>query len=92
LNLVPFALYNAFTDTSFGGSPAGIIRFCHQYDIQTVVAFSREVENVENSVHVRDFCPALASITHHRPGWTSAAYSVVIFIAWQHKPGAQTKC
>jgi len=53
----------------------GIIRFCHKYDIQTVVAFSREVENPENTLHVRDFCPAVGVAESAAAGTTNAALS-----------------
>jgi trans-2,3-dihydro-3-hydroxyanthranilate isomerase len=51
----------------------GIVRFCHAYDIQTVVAFCREVENADNTLHVRDFCPAVGVAESAAAGTTNAA-------------------
>ena len=51
----------------------GIVRFCHAHDIQTVVAFSLEVENTDNTLHVRDFCPAVGVAESAAAGTTNAA-------------------
>ena len=51
----------------------GIVRFCHAHDIQTVVAFSHEVENTDNTLHVRDFCPAVGVAESAAAGTTNAA-------------------
>ena len=51
----------------------GIVRFCHAHDIQTVAAFSLEVENTDNTLHVRDFCPAVGVAESAAAGTTNAA-------------------
>lgn len=49
----------------------GIIRFCHAHGIETVVAFSTEVEQEGRSVHVRDFCPAVGVAESAAAGTTN---------------------
>lgn len=52
-----------------------IIHFCHQHDIQTVAVFSTEVEVSGNTLHVRDFCPAVGVAESAAAGTTNAALS-----------------
>ena len=53
----------------------GIVRFCNAHSIQTIVAFSREVEIDGNTLHVRDFCPAVGVAESAAAGTTNAALS-----------------
>ncbi len=52
-----------------------IIRFCNQYGIQTIAVFCTEVENTANTLHVRDFCPAVGVAESAAAGTTNAALS-----------------
>ena len=51
----------------------GIINFCHKHDIQTIAAFSKQVEKLENTIHVRDFCPAVGVPESAAAGTTNGA-------------------
>ena len=51
----------------------GMIDFCKANGIETIAAFCREVENPENSIHVRDFCPAVGVSESAAAGTTNAA-------------------
>ncbi len=53
----------------------GMIEFCHAYGIETIAVFCSEVENVDNSIHVRDFCPAVGVNESAAAGTTNAALS-----------------
>ncbi len=53
----------------------GIVSFCHQHNIETVVAFSTETENRDSTIHVRDFCPAVGVAESAAAGTTNAALS-----------------
>ena len=52
---------------------SAIIAYCHDYDIETVVVFTRQVEIPGNHVHVRDFCPAVGVPESAAAGTTNAA-------------------
>ncbi|MCP4433739.1 MAG: PhzF family phenazine biosynthesis protein [Gammaproteobacteria bacterium] len=52
-----------------------IVRFCHQHDIQTIAVFCSEVEQAANTLHVRDFCPAVGVAESAAAGTTNAALS-----------------
>jgi len=51
----------------------GMIEFCHDYGIETIAVFCTEVENAQNSIHVRDFCPAVGVSESAAAGTTNAA-------------------
>ncbi len=46
---------------------------CRASDVHTVACFSMETENAENTLHVRDFCPALGVDEVPASGTTNAA-------------------
>jgi trans-2,3-dihydro-3-hydroxyanthranilate isomerase len=51
----------------------GMIEFCHAYGIETIAVFCTEVENTRNTIHVRDFCPAVGVSESAAAGTTNAA-------------------
>ena len=51
----------------------GMIEFCHAYGIETIAVFCTEVEDARNSIHVRDFCPAVGVSESAAAGTTNAA-------------------
>lgn len=51
----------------------GMIDFCRANGIETIAVFCREVENDANSIHVRDFCPAVGVSESAAAGTTNAA-------------------
>ena len=51
----------------------GMIEFCHAYGIETIAVFCTEVENACNTIHVRDFCPAVGVSESAAAGTTNAA-------------------
>ena len=51
----------------------GMIAFCRANGIETIAVFCREVENTANSIHVRDFCPAVGVSESAAAGTTNAA-------------------
>ncbi len=51
----------------------GMIEFCHAYGIETIAVFCTEVENARNTIHVRDFCPAVGVSESAAAGTTNAA-------------------
>jgi PhzF family phenazine biosynthesis protein len=51
----------------------GMIEFCHAYGIETIAVFCTEVENAHNTIHVRDFCPAVGVSESAAAGTTNAA-------------------
>lgn len=53
----------------------GMIEFCHAYGIETIAVFCTEVEDSNNSIHVRDFCPAVGVSESAAAGTTNAALS-----------------
>ena len=52
---------------------AGMVEFCTENDIETIAVFCREVENPDNTIHVRDFCPAVGVSESAAAGTTNAA-------------------
>ncbi len=52
---------------------SGMVDFCNAHGIETVAAFCREVEDPENTIHVRDFCPAVGVSESAAAGTTNAA-------------------
>lgn len=52
-----------------------IVRFCNQHGIQTIAVFCSEVEQATNTMHVRDFCPAVGVAESAAAGTTNAALS-----------------
>jgi PhzF family phenazine biosynthesis protein len=52
---------------------SGMIEFCHAYGIETIAVFCTEVENAQNTIHVRDFCPAVGVSESAAAGTTNAA-------------------
>ena len=52
---------------------SGMVDFCNAHGIETIAAFCREVENPENTIHVRDFCPAVGVSESAAAGTTNAA-------------------
>ena len=50
-----------------------MVRFCHAYDIETIVAFCTETEGAGYDLHVRDFCPAVGVAESAAAGTTNAA-------------------
>lgn len=52
-----------------------IVRFCNQHGIQTIAVFCSEVEQTTNTLHVRDFCPAVGVAESAAAGTTNAALS-----------------
>lgn len=53
----------------------GMVEFCHAYGIETIAVFCTEVENSDNQVHLRDFCPAVGVSESAAAGTTNAALS-----------------
>ena len=51
----------------------GMIDFCRSNGIETIAVFCREAENPDNSIHVRDFCPAVGVSESAAAGTTNAA-------------------
>ena len=54
---------------------SGLVPFCHDHEVETVVVFCDEVERPESTVHVRDFCPAVGVAESAAAGTTNAALS-----------------
>jgi len=55
---------------------SGMIEFCHAYGIETIAVFCvfcTEVENTQNTIHVRDFCPTVGVSESAAAGTTNAA-------------------
>ena len=51
----------------------GMIDFCRTNGIETIAVFCREVENPDNRIHVRDFCPTVGVSESAAAGTTNAA-------------------
>jgi PhzF family phenazine biosynthesis protein len=51
----------------------GLVRFCHEYGIETVAVFCTEVERPDHTLHLRDFCPAVGVPESAAAGTTNAA-------------------
>ena len=54
---------------------SGMVEFCHANGIETIAVFCTEVENSDNQVHLRDFCPAVGVSESAAAGTTNAALS-----------------
>jgi PhzF family phenazine biosynthesis protein len=52
---------------------AGLIRFCHAHELQTIAVFCTEVERPGHGLHVRDFCPAVGVSESAAAGTTNGA-------------------
>ena len=50
-----------------------MVDFCNAHGIETIAVFCREVEDPENTIHVRDFCPAVGVTESAAAGTTNAA-------------------
>ena len=53
----------------------GITHYCRQHGVETIAVFSTEVRSPKNTVHVRDFCPAVGVQESAGAGTTNAALS-----------------
>ncbi|MDH3536083.1 MAG: PhzF family phenazine biosynthesis protein [Gammaproteobacteria bacterium] len=51
----------------------GMVDFCNENGIETIAVFCREVDNPDNTIHVRDFCPAVGVSESAAAGTTNAA-------------------
>jgi len=58
---------------------SGLVKFCHEFGIQTVACFSKETVDKNNTIHVRDFCPAVGVNESAAAGTTNAALSAYLF-------------
>ncbi len=56
----------------------GLTRFCRDNGIETVAAFSTEVEQPGYAIHVRDFCPAVGVAESAAAGTTNAALTAYL--------------
>lgn len=52
---------------------SGLVEFCHQYGLQTIMVFCTETEGPEIDVHMRDFCPAVGVAESAGAGTSNAA-------------------
>lgn len=50
-----------------------IVEFCHEHGVETVAVFCTETLDKDNTVHVRDFCPAVGVSESAAAGTTNAA-------------------
>ena len=57
---------------------AGLTLYCKRYNIETVAAFCTEVENTNNTIHVRDFCPAVGVAESAAAGTSNAALTAYL--------------
>lgn len=53
----------------------GMVALCHEHGLETIAVFSTEVERPGNTVHLRDFCPAVGVAESAAAGTTNAALS-----------------
>lgn len=51
----------------------GIIDFCHKHNVQTIAVFCQQVIHANNTIHVRDFCPAVGVPESAAAGTTNGA-------------------
>lgn len=58
---------------------SGLVKFCKEFGIQTVACFSKETVDKNNTIHVRDFCPAVGVNESAAAGTTNAALSAYLF-------------
>jgi len=56
----------------------GIIQFCLEHKLDTVAVFCTEVEQPGNTLHVRDFCPAVGVPESAAAGTTNAALTAYL--------------
>ncbi len=56
----------------------GLTRFCQEYEIDSVAVFCTEVERPGNTLHVRDFCPAVGVPESAAAGTTNAALTAYL--------------
>ena len=56
----------------------GIAQFCQEHKLDTVAVFSTEVERPGNTLHVRDFCPAVGVPESAAAGTTNAALTAYL--------------
>ena len=57
---------------------AGLTLYCQRNNIETVATFCTEVENSYNTIHVRDFCPAVGVAESAAAGTTNAALTAYL--------------
>ncbi len=57
---------------------AGLTLYCNRHNIETVATFCMEVENSNNTIHVRDFCPAVGVAESAAAGTTNAALTAYL--------------
>ncbi len=60
----------------------GLTRFCHEHEIETVAVFCTEVVRANNTIHVRDFCPAVGVSESAAAGTTNSAISSYLVRHW----------
>jgi len=65
----------------------GLRSFCKRNNIETVATFSMEVENPLNTIHVRDFCPAVGVAESAAAGTTNAALTAYLIRHSLVQPG-----
>ncbi|MCP4981035.1 MAG: PhzF family phenazine biosynthesis protein [Gammaproteobacteria bacterium] len=51
----------------------GMVEYCHANGLETIAVFCNEVEDINNRIHVRDFCPAVGVSESAAAGTTNAA-------------------
>jgi len=56
----------------------GLTQFCQEHEIDTVAVFCTEVERPGNTMHVRDFCPAVGVSESAAAGTTNAALTAYL--------------
>ncbi len=57
---------------------AGLTLYCQRHNIETVATFCMEVANSNNTIHVRDFCPAVGVAESAAAGTTNAALTAYL--------------
>ncbi len=57
---------------------AGLTLYCNRHNIETVATFCTEVVNSNNTIHVRDFCPAVGVSESAAAGTTNAALTAYL--------------
>ena len=60
----------------------GMVEYCHAHGLETIAVFCTAVEDPKNSIHVRDFCPAVGVSESAAAGTTNAALTSYLV---QHK-------
>ena len=51
----------------------GMVEYCHAHGLETIAVFCTAVQDPKNSIHVRDFCPAVGVSESAAAGTTNAA-------------------